>query len=196
MSTYYLLPGNWNIGPVQTIPVDPFNKIHQSESGVNAAEKVQNLNTVLMDVTNETTISANIKTTVAQVRATDPDDSTKEVPAYLIHVVGWTNGAVADFGELQLLGGFPRCFNKDQNVDPAKASYVLPQGTLTVFETPLLGTPITPQVYMLGDTEVVLSDVSTTPSASIPNWAITLDSPYIQTDSILEFDLSFYLFVQ
>lgn len=199
MSTYNLLPGNWNFGPIQTIPADPANKLHQNASGVNAATKIQDLNTVLLDSATELPIDAQITTTVASVLAPNPDydpqnaDSKAKIPAYQVNVHGWTNGAIEEFGDLYVVGGFPRAFTSAQNVDPTKATSVLPQGTFTVYAPPTLGSPISPEVYLLMDTPVTLSDLPTT---SIPTWSVHLDTPYLVDASVMEFNFSFYLFIQ
>lgn len=201
MSTYYLLPGNWNFGPVQTIPVDPANKIHQNASGVNAATKIQNLNTVLVDDAAELPLEANITTTVASVLAPNPaydplnpDPSIlAKIPAYQVNVHGWTDGAVEVAGTLSVAGGFPRSFTNAQNVDPAQPSAVLPEGTLTVYPTPTIGSPITPEVYLLMGTPVSITDL---PTDTIPMWSVTLDTPYLTQEAVLEFNFSFHLYIQ
>lgn len=198
MSSYYLLPANLNFKRVQSIPADIQIKLSQNTSGVDAAEKIQNLNTFFYEDTSE--VPSTITTTVAQILAQDPDvdysaDPTAPlVPAYRVRVHGWTQMAVEPTGVLTIVGGFPRSFNSNQMVNNAKTSTVLPQGTLTAYAEGLPGDLVTPEVIILSDTTVTLTDIPTEP---LPTWAVTLDTPYpIAGPSFMEFDFSFNLFIQ
>lgn len=192
MSSYYLLPANLNFKKVETIPVDTKHALLQSFNGVEAAEKIQNLNTFFYE--DETEVPSTITTTVAQILAQDPDDATAHIPAYRVHVHGWTNLAVSPTGVLTIVGGFPRSFTSNQMVNNAKTSVVLPQGTLTAYLEELPGTLITPEVVILSDNTVTITDI---PTETHPTWAVTLDTPYpITGPSFMEFDFSFNLFTQ
>lgn len=198
MSSYYLLPANLNFKKVQTIPVDIQNKLFQNSNGVDAAEKNQNLNTFFYEDTTE--VPSTITTTVAQILAQDPDvdyvaDPTAPlVPAYRVHVHGWTNLAVSPTGVLTIVGGFPRSFTSNQLVNNAKTSVVLPQGTLTAYLEGLPGDFISPEVIILSDNTVTITDI---PTETHPTWAVTLDTPYpISGPSFMEFDFAFNLFTQ
>jgi hypothetical protein len=198
MSSYYLLPANLNFKKVQTIPVDIQQKLSQNSSGVDAAEKIQNLNTFFYEDTTE--VPSNITTTVAQILAQDPDvdyvaDPTAPlVPAYRVHVHGWTNMAVEPAGVLTIVGGFPRSFNSNQLVNNTKTSVVLPHGSLTAYAEGLPGDHVVPEVVILSDTTVTVTDIPTEP---FPTWAVTLDTPYLTAGpAFMEFDFSFNLFTQ
>lgn len=192
MSSYYLLPANLNFKKVQTIPVDIQNKLLQNSSGVDAAEKIQNLNTFFYEDTTE--VPSSITTTVAQILATDPTDATVSIPAYRVHVHGWTNLAVSPAGVLTIVGGFPRSFTSNQIVNNTKTSVVLPHGTLTAYAAGLPGDLITPEVVFISDSTVSITDI---PTETHPTWSVTLDTPYPLTGpSFMEFDFSFNLFVQ
>lgn len=192
MSSYYILPANLNFKKVQTIPVDTQHKLFQNVNGVEAAQKIQNLNTVFYEDTTE--VPSTITTTVAQILAADPDDATTQIPAYRVHVHGWTNLAVNPTGTLTILGGLPRSFTSNQMVNTAKTSTILPQGTITAYEEVMPGDVITPGVVVLSDSTVTLTDIPTEP---FPTWAVTLDTPYpLAGASFMEFDFSFNLFTQ
>lgn len=198
MSSYYLLPANLHFKKVQTIPVDIQNKLLQNTSGVDAAEKIQNLNTYFYEDT--TPVPSNITTTVAQILAEDPDvDYTANplaplVPAYRVHVHGWTKMAVEPTGEIRIVGGLPRSFNSNQMVNNAKASTVLPQGTLTAYGEVLPGDILTPEKVFISDTTVDITDI---PTDSHPTWAVILNVPYpLSGPSFMEFDFSFNLFIE
>lgn len=198
MSSYYLLPANLNFKRVQTIPADIQIKLSQNTSGVDAAEKIQNLNTFFYEETDE--VPSNITTTVAQILAQDPDvdyiaDPTAPlVPAYRVRVHGWTNVSVEPTGVLTIVGGLPRSFTSNQIVNNAKTSVVLPHGTLTAYAEALPGDTIIPEVLLLSDTTVTITDIPTEP---FPTWAVTLDTPYPTAGpAFMEFDFSFNLFTQ
>lgn len=198
MSTYYLLPGNLCIGTVEPIPTDVKHKIQQNQNGVNAAEKVQNLNTKLFDASTLEEVDATIKTTVASVLApwTDPEAVTpteKQIPAYLVHVTGWTNDALTEVPALSVVGGFPRAFNSAQNVDPTKETSIRPHGTMTCYPTDLLGDATTPSVTILTDTAVTLADI---PDTNFPSWTVSLPESYSSDSNVVQFDFSFFLFIQ
>lgn len=197
MSTYYLLPANLHQGTVQGLPTDVKHKIQQNQSGVEAAEKVQNLNTHLKD--GSTDVDATIKTTVASVLApwidteAYPEPTTSNIPAYRIHVSGWTNSQHIPEGTLTVVGGFPRSFTSGQDVDPSKQPSILPHGTLTSYATTLLGDAVTPQVTILTDTDVILADI---PNTNFPSWTVTLPDVYSPDESqVIQFDFSFYLYI-
>lgn len=203
MSSYYLLPANLNFKRVQSIPFDIQNKIFQNNSGVNAAEKIQELNSFFYNGTEA--IPSTITTTVAQILAQDPDvDYVTDplaplVPAYRVHVHGWTNVAVTaePEGPLNIIGGFPRSFNSNQLVNNAKTSVVLPQGTLTAYAEEPAGDTVTPHVVILSDNTVTLTDINSTPSDPFPNWSVSIDIPYPGVyPSFMEFDFSFNLFIE
>lgn len=202
MSSYYLLPANLNFKRVQSIPADIQNKLSQNTSGVDAAEKIQNLNTFFYEGEGDAAeeVPSTITTTVAQILAQDPDvdyiaDPTAPlVPAYRVHVHGWTNLAVSPTDVLTIVGGFPRSFTSNQMVNNAKTSVVLPQGTLTAYAEGLPGDLISPEVIILSDNTVTITDIPTEP---LPTWAVTLDTPYpLSGPSFMEFDFSFNLFIQ
>lgn len=196
MSSYYLLPANLNFKKVETIPVDTKHALLQSFNGVDAAEKIQNLNSVFYEGTDE--VPSTITTTVAQILAQDPDapdDPNAQIPAYRVHVHGWTNLAVSPTGDLTIVGGFPRAFTSNQMVNINKASAVLPQGTVTAYgPEPLPGDTVIPEVMFISDTTVTITDLPTDP---VPNWSITLDTPYPKLPlSFMEFDFSFDLYTE
>jgi len=192
MSSYYLLPANLNFKKVETIPVDTKHALLQSFNGVDAAEKIQNLNIVFYDETEE--VPSTITATVAQILAADPDDETVQIPAYRVHVHGWTNFAVSPTGVLTIVGGFPRAFTSNQLVNINKTSTILPQGTLTAYEEGLPGDTINPEVVIISDNTVTVTDI---PIETHPTWAITLDTPYpLKGPSFMEFDFSFNLYTQ
>ena len=192
MSSYYLLPANLNFKKVQTIPVDIQNKLFQNSNGVDAAEKDQNLNIFFYEDTDE--IPSTITATVAQVLAADPDDPTISIPAYRVHVHGWTNTSVSPAGVLTIVGGFPRSFTSNQLVNINKTSTILPQGTLTAYLEGLPGDVITPEVVFISDNTVTITDI---PTETHPTWAVTLDTPYpLAGPSFMEFDFAFYLFTE
>lgn len=192
MSSYYLLPANLNFKKVETIPVDTRHALLQSFNGVDAAEKIQNLNIVFYEDVDE--IPSTITATVAQILAADPDDETVQIPAYRVHVHGWTNFAVSPAGVLTIVGGFPRAFTSNQMVNNAKTSVILPQGTLTAYAEGLPGDTVTPEVVIISDNTVTLTDI---PTESIPTWAVTLDTPYPLTGpAFMEFDFSFNLYTE
>jgi hypothetical protein len=198
MSSYYLLPANLNFKKDQTIPVDIQNKLSQNSSGVDAAEKIQNLNTYFYEGTdtNAVEIPSNITTTVAQILAHDPDadPSAPLVPAYRVRVHGWTNLAVTPTDVLTVVGGFPRSFTSNQMVNNLKASTILPQGTLTAYAEGMPGDIIQPEVVFISDNTVTITDI---PSETHPTWSITLDTPYpLSGPSFMEFDFSFNLIIQ
>jgi hypothetical protein len=192
MSSYYLLPANLNFKKVETIPVDTKHALLQSFNGVDAAEKIQNLNIVFYEDVDE--IPSTITATVAQILAADPDDETVQIPAYRVHVHGWTNFAVSPAGVLTIVGGFPRAFTSNQMVNNAKTSVILPQGTLTAYAEGLPGDTVTPEVVIISDNTVTITDI---PTESIPTWAVTLDTPYPLTGpAFMEFDFSFNLYIE
>jgi hypothetical protein len=192
MSSYYLLPANLHFKKVQTIPVDIQNKLFQNSNGVDAAEKDQNLNIFFYEDTTE--IPSTITATVAQVLAADPSDPTVSIPAYRVHVHGWTNTSVSPTGVLTIVGGFPRSFTSNQMVNNGKTSTVLPQGTLTAYLEGLPGDVISPEVVFISNTTVTITDI---PTETHPTWAIELDTPYpLAGPSFMEFDFAFYLFTQ
>lgn len=192
MSSYYLLPANLNFKKVETIPVDTKHALLQSFNGVDAAEKIQNLNIVFYEDTTE--VESTITATVAQILAADPDDATVNLPAYRVHVHGWTNMAVSPTGVLTIVGGFPRAFTSNQLVNNAKTSVILPQGTLTAYAEGLPGDTVTPEVVIISDNTVTITDI---PTETHPTWAITLDTPYpISGPSFMEFDFSFNLYIE
>ena len=192
MSSYYLLPANLNFKKVETIPVDTKHALLQSFNGVDAAEKIQNLNIVFYEDTTE--VESTITATVAQILAADPDDATVNLPAYRVHVHGWTNLAVSPTGVLTIVGGFPRAFPSNQLVNNAKTSVILPQGTLTAYAEGLPGDTVTPEVVIISDNTVTITDI---PTETHPTWAITLDTPYPLTGpSFMEFDFSFNLYIE
>ena len=192
MSSYYLLPANLNFKKVETIPVDTKHALLQSFNGVDAAEKIQNLNIVFYEDTTE--VESTITATVAQILAADPDDATVNLPAYRVHVHGWTNMAVSPTGVLTIVGGFPRAFTSNQLVNNAKTSVILPQGTLTAYAEGLPGDTVTPEVVIISDNTVTITDI---PTETHPTWAITLDTPYpISGPSFMEFDFSFNLYTE
>lgn len=192
MSSYYLLPANLNFKKVETIPVDTKHALLQSFNGVDAAEKIQNLNIVFYEDTTE--VESTITATVAQILAADPDDATVNLPAYRVHVHGWTNMAVSPTGVLTIVGGFPRAFTSNQLVNINKTSTILPQGTLTAYAEGLPGDTVTPEVVIISDNTVTITDI---PTETHPTWAITLDTPYPLTGpSFMEFDFSFNLYTE
>jgi hypothetical protein len=195
MSSYYLLPANLNFKKVETIPVDTKHALLQSFSGVEAAEKIQNLNIVFYEDLVE--VPATITATVAQILAQDPSAPTNpfaQIPAYRVHVHGWTNLAVSPTGVLRIVGGFPRSFTSNQLVNNAKTSTILPQGTITAYLEGLPGNIVSPSVVIISDNTVEFSDI---PAETHPTWAVTLDTPYpLDGPSFMEFDFSFNLFIQ
>ena len=192
MSSYYLLPANLNFKKVETIPVDTKHALLQSFNGVDAAEKIQNLNIVFYEDTEE--VPSTITATVAQILAADPDDETVQSPAYRVHVPGWTNLAVSPAGVLTIVGGFPRAFTSNQLVNINKTSTILPQGTLTAYAEGLPGDTVNPEVVIISDNTVTITDI---PTETHPTWAITLDTPYPLTKaSFMEFDFSFNLYTE
>lgn len=192
MSSYYLLPANLNFKKVETIPVDTKHALLQSFNGVDAAEKIQNLNIIFVE--DDQIVDSTITATVAQILAADPDDETVLLPAYRVHVHGWTNLAVSPTGVLTIIGGFPRSFTSNQMVDINKVSTILPQGTLTGYEEGLPGDTVTPQVVILSDNTVSITDI---PTETHPTWVVTLDTPYpLAGPSFMEFDFSFNLYIQ
>jgi hypothetical protein len=196
MSSYYLLPANLNFKKVETIPVDTKHALLQSFNGVDAAQKIQNLNTFFYEGSGETAveIESTITTTVAQILAADPDDVTVQIPAYRVHVHGWTNLAVTPTGELTIVGGFPRAFTSNQLVNINKTSTILPQGTLTAYAEGLPGDTVTPEVVIISDNTVTITDI---PTETHPTWAIMLDTPYpLSGPSFMEFDFSFNLYIE
>ena len=192
MSSYYILPANLNFKKVETIPVDTKHALLQSFNGVDAAEKIQNLNIVFYDGIEE--VPSTITATVAQILAADPDDETVHIPAYRVHVHGWTNLAVSPTGDLTIVGGFPRSFTSNQLVNINKTSTILPQGTLTAYAEGLPGDTVTPEVVIISDNTVTITDI---PTETHPTWAITLDTPYpLAGPSFMEFDFSFNLYTE
>lgn len=192
MSSYYLLPANLNFKKVETIPVDTKHALLQSFNGVDAAEKIQNLNIVFYEDTDE--VPSTITATVAQILAADPDDATVQIPAYRVHVHGWTNLAVSPTGVLTIVGGFPRAFTSNQLVNIDKTSTILPQGTLTAYADGLPGDTVNPEVVIISDNTVTITDI---PTETHPTWAVTLDTPYpLSVASFMEFDFSFNLYIQ
>jgi len=192
MSSYYLLPANLNFKKVETIPVDTKHALLQSFNGVDAAEKIQNLNIVFYEETEE--VPSTITATVAQILAADPDDETVQIPAYRVHVHGWTNLAVSPTGVLTIVGGFPRAFTSNQMVNNAKTSVILPQGTLTAYAEGLPGDTVTPEVVIISDNTVTITDI---PTETHPTWMVTLDTPYpLSGPSFMEFDFSFNLYIE
>lgn len=192
MSSYYLLPANLNFKKVETIPVDTKRALLQSFNGVDAAEKIQNLNIFFYEDTLE--VPSNITATVAQILAPSPADNTVQIPAYRVHVHGWTNLAVSPTGVLTIIGGFPRSFTSNQMVNPTLASTILPQGTVTAYLEGLPGDVISPEVVIISDTAVTITDL---PTETHPTWSVTLDTPYQLTGpSFMEFDFSFNLFIE
>jgi hypothetical protein len=192
MSSYYLLPANLNFKKVETIPVDTKHALLQSFNGVDAAEKIQNLNIVFYEDTTE--VESTITATVAQILAADPDDATVNLPAYRVHVHGWTNLAVSPTGVLTIVGGFPRAFTSNHLVNNTKTSVILPQGTLTAYAEGLPGDTVTPEVVIISDNTVTITDI---PTETHPTWAVTLDTPYpLSGPSFMEFDFSFNLYIE
>lgn len=192
MSSYYLLPANLNFKKVETIPVDTKHALLQSFNGVDAAEKIQNLNTFFYE--DDVEVESTITTTVAQILAADPDDTTVHIPAYRVHVHGWTNMSVSPVGVLTIVGGFPRAFTSNQMVNINKTPTILPQGTLTAYAEALPGEPVQPEVVILSDNTVTITDL---PAETHPTWAVTLDTPYPLTGpAFMEFDFSFNLYTE
>jgi len=192
MSSYYLLPANLNFKKVETIPVDTKRALLQSFNGVDAAEKIQDLNIFFYEDNIE--VPSNITATVAQILAASPADPTVQIPAYRVHVHGWTNLAVSPTGVLTIMGGFPRSFTSNQMVNSALAPTILPQGTVTAYLEGLPGDVIYPEVIIISDTTVTIADL---PTETHPTWFVTLDTPYpLSGPSFMEFDFSFNLFIE
>ena len=193
MSSYYILPANLNFKKVQTIPVDTQHRLFQNLNGIEAAQKIQNLNTFFYE--DDVEVPSTITTTVAQVLANDPDNVTAQIPAYRVHVHGWTNLAVNPTGALNIVGGLPRSFTSNQMVNTSKTSTILPQGTLTLYTEPVTpGEIVVPGSIIISDTAVVLNDIPTEP---FPTWVVSIDTPYpLLGDTFIEFDFSFNLYTQ
>jgi hypothetical protein len=202
MSSYYLLPANLNFKKVETIPVDTKHALLQSFNGVEAATKIQNLNIALY--ADDTEVPSNITATVSQILAQDPDvnydpdtggdPNAPLVPAYRVHVNGWTNVAAATTPAASILiaGGFPRSTTSNQLVNILKASVVLPQGTMTAFVETVPGEVVDPNVFIIGDIPVEFDETD-----NIPTWTVPITPPYPElTNAFLEFDFSFNLFTQ
>lgn len=185
----YVYPGNLNFRSIQTIPVDTTNKLRQSSNGVDAAQKIQDLHVKVMAGGVE--LSSTVTCTVASVLATNSKGVV--APAYRVHVNGWTNSAVA-VSSLSFLGGFPRAFTSDQNVNPTEASAVLPEGTLTTYDQQTLPDQcLFPTVVLIGGNPVVLKDKNV--NVAYPTWNLNATN-YCTTASVVNFNFSFNLFVQ
>lgn len=192
----YVYPGNLNYRSIQTIPVDISNKLRQDSNGVDAATKVQNLH-VDVFVNNSTVATpAVVNCTVASVLVPVVESGvTLQKSAYLVNVHGWTTTA-QDVNTLTWVGGFPRAFTSDQNVNPLKASNVLSTGTITTYEdAPTQTDPLCqfPAVVLMGNYPVVLSDKAE--GTDWPTWTVTAKN-YCTGASKHNFNFSFHLFVQ
>ena len=187
----YVYPGNLNFRSIQSIPVETQIKLRQGANGVDAATKIQDLHVQVM--TGGTEIPSTVTCTVASVLATNSAGNV--APAYRVQVNGWTNEAVSSLDTLTFVGGFPRAFTSDQNVNPTEASNVLPTGTITLYD--VLGDSsdlcLFPTVSLIGNKPVVLKDKAD--DEAYPTWNLVA-SNYCPTESLLQFNFAFNLFVQ
>ena len=188
----YVYPGNLNVRTVQTIPVDVTNKLRQGSNGVDAATKVQDLHVQVF--ADDVEVPATVNCTVASVLVPQVvSGQTVQVPAYRVNVNGWTNTA-DEVSFLKIVGGFPRAFTSDQNVNPTKASSVLPEGTITSYDQvaePALC--VFPTVVLIGGLPVTLKDKNE--SVAYPTWEV-LAEEYCTGSSQHNFNFSFHLIVQ
>jgi hypothetical protein len=190
----YVYPGNLNYRTIQTIPVDTTNKLRQGSNGVDAAQKVQDLHVQVF--ADGVEVDASVTSTVASVLVPQVvSGKTVQVPAYRVNVNGWTNTA-DEVRFLKFVGGFPRAFTSDQNVNPTKASAVLPEGTITSYEsTNLDPSPLCvfPSVVLVGGLPVVLKDKNE--NVKWPTWELVVEE-YCTVTSQHNFNFSFHLLVQ
>lgn len=186
----YVYPGNLNFRSIQSIPSETQIKLRQSANGVDAATKTQDLHVKVLIGGAE--VDSTVTCTVSSVVATNSAGNV--VPAYRVQVNGWTNDVVVSPDTITFVGGFPRSFTSDQNVNPTEASNVLPWGTVTVYEPSLQeDLCLFPSVSLIGGKAVALKDKAE--SEDYPTWNLVVSS-YCPQESLLQFNFSFNLFVQ
>lgn len=191
----YILSGNKNFLPIQTIPVDVRNNMNQSSNGVEASTKIQNLNIEVVNTTTGDVITPiNFSSTVAQVLATyiDPTTGPHPKPAYRVHVTGWIYELPAD--GVIILGAFPTSTIPSANLNPKSVdatlpSVLLPGSVLTSYPNTIFNGS-TPEVHFVDGTPVTLLDTT------LSFWSVAFDSIYMETTGKFQFDFSFNLFLQ